>query len=128
MAVTMTVTQALELMGLSGQATQQDLRKAYSTLAFKFHPDVSTHPSAHEMMQKVNAAYETLSGNLPISETPPDATTVPDTATLTGTAPVPYNDANRAPSSGGLGQSVTAKCPYNAPSSPEKGRFVNTVC
>ena len=57
----MSVTQALELMGLTHQATEDDLRTAYRRLARQFHPDVSSDASAHQKMQQLNAAKAVLS-------------------------------------------------------------------
>ena len=42
-------------------ASQADLKKAYFTMAKKYHPDVNKTPEAKERFAKINNAYETLS-------------------------------------------------------------------
>ena len=60
----MTVTQALNVMGLTRQATQQELRTAYRRLARRFHPDVSSDIYAHLKMQQLNNAKAVLAAAL----------------------------------------------------------------
>lgn len=50
-----------EDLGISRQASQEDIKKAYRKLARKYHPDVSKEANAEEMMQAINVAYDTLS-------------------------------------------------------------------
>ena len=50
---------ALKLLGVTvSPVTLDDVKKAYRAAAMKFHPD--TNKGGHEMMQIVNAAYESL--------------------------------------------------------------------
>lgn len=48
-------------LGVPKTATQDEIKKAYKKLAFKFHPDVCKDFNAHEKFIKINEAYEFLS-------------------------------------------------------------------
>ena len=51
-----------EVLGISKNATEDDIKKAYRKLARKLHPDVNPNDkSAHEKFQKINEANEVLS-------------------------------------------------------------------
>ncbi|MDT1190548.1 J domain-containing protein, partial [Escherichia coli] len=52
----MNIQQALNIFGLSGELTEQDVKKAYKQAALKFHPD--RNPVGAEMMKAVNAAFD----------------------------------------------------------------------
>ena len=49
-----------EVLGVSKQASDEEIKKAYKTLAKKYHPDVSTEPNAEEKFKEINEAYEVL--------------------------------------------------------------------
>ena len=49
-----------EVLGIHRDATQDDIRKAYRTLARKYHPDVSDESDAEEKFKEVGEAYEVL--------------------------------------------------------------------
>ncbi len=49
-----------DVLGVSRNASQDEIKKAYRTLASKYHPDVSTDPKATEKMALINEAYDTL--------------------------------------------------------------------
>lgn len=50
-----------EVLGVSKNATQDEIKKAYRTLAKKYHPDINKEPGAEEKFKEINEAYETLS-------------------------------------------------------------------
>jgi DnaJ-domain-containing protein 1 len=58
--------EALSVLGLSGDVTQEEIKQAYRRMTKKFHPDVHATASidiqelAEEKMRKVNEAYEIL--------------------------------------------------------------------
>lgn len=61
----MNIQQALNIFGLSGELTEQDVKKAYKQAALKFHPDKNReNPTAGEMMKAINAAYDFLMQNI----------------------------------------------------------------
>jgi len=49
-----------EIMGVSRDATQDEIKKSYRKLARKYHPDVSDDPQAEERFKEVGEAYEVL--------------------------------------------------------------------
>ena len=49
-----------EVLGVPRDASQDDIRKAYRTLARKHHPDVSKTPGTEERFKEVGEAYATL--------------------------------------------------------------------
>lgn len=50
-----------EALGVSRDATQDEIKKAYRRLARELHPDVNPDPSAAERFKSVTHAYEVLS-------------------------------------------------------------------
>ena len=50
-----------EVLGVSRDASQEEIKKAYRTLAKKYHPDVSTDPNATEKFAEIQVAYDCLS-------------------------------------------------------------------
>lgn len=47
-------------LGVSREASQEEITKAYRKLARKFHPDVSKEPGAEEKFKEISEAYEVL--------------------------------------------------------------------
>ncbi len=49
------------ILGVSKDATNEEIKRAYRRLARKYHPDVNPDPEAAEKFKEINAAYEVLS-------------------------------------------------------------------
>jgi len=49
-----------ETLNVSEDATASEIKKAYRTLAKKYHPDMNKDPKAEEKFKEINAAYEVL--------------------------------------------------------------------
>ncbi len=49
-----------DVLGVEPKAKPHTLRNAYRRLARTHHPDVNPDPRAHELMAKINSAFETL--------------------------------------------------------------------
>ncbi len=48
------------ILGVDASAKKEEIKKAYLTLAKKYHPDVSKDPNALELFKEILEAYETL--------------------------------------------------------------------
>ncbi|MDJ1647528.1 DnaJ C-terminal domain-containing protein [Mycoplasma phocimorsus] len=50
-----------EILGVSKDASKEEIRKAYRKLANQYHPDKNPSKEAEDKMKEINEAYETLS-------------------------------------------------------------------
>lgn len=57
----MTQRDYYEVLGVSRNASQDDLKAAFRRLARQYHPDVSQEPNAEERFKEINEAYAVLS-------------------------------------------------------------------
>lgn len=51
------------ILGVSQDASEDDIKKAYRQLAKKYHPDVNKDPGAEDMFIKVQNAYQQIMDN-----------------------------------------------------------------
>ncbi|MGT3828659.1 J domain-containing protein [Enterobacter kobei] len=57
------IKEALNVLGLSGEITEVEIKKAYKRLALKYHPDKNKAVDAN-MMKMITAAFNFLKDNL----------------------------------------------------------------
>ncbi len=50
-----------EILGVSRNANEEEIKRAFRRLAFKYHPDHNKEPGAEEKFKEINEAYEVLS-------------------------------------------------------------------
>ena len=50
-----------QTLGISSDASKDEIKRAYRRLARKYHPDVNKEPGAEEKFKEINRAYEVLS-------------------------------------------------------------------
>ena len=50
-----------DILGVSKEAEQEEIKKAYRKLSLQFHPDRNPDPAATEKFKSINEAYEVLS-------------------------------------------------------------------
>lgn len=50
-----------DILGVSKDASDDEIKHAYRKLSKKWHPDINKAPNAEEKFKEINEAYETLS-------------------------------------------------------------------
>jgi len=48
------------VLGVEPSAEAESIRRQYRKLARRFHPDVNPDPKSHDLMARINEAFETL--------------------------------------------------------------------
>lgn len=51
-----------KVLGVSDEAGQDEIKRAYRRLALRFHPDRNRDPGAEARFKEINEAYAVLSG------------------------------------------------------------------
>ncbi|VVC03838.1 Chaperone protein DnaJ [Candidatus Bilamarchaeum dharawalense] len=59
-----------EILGVSKDADEKQIKKAYRRLALKYHPDRNKDADAEEKFKEINEAYAVLIGKDKIAEKP----------------------------------------------------------
>ena len=54
-------TEYYDRLGVSKEASQDEIKRAYRKMSKKYHPDINKEPGAEEKYKEVQEAYETLS-------------------------------------------------------------------
>lgn len=49
-----------KILNISPNASESEIKKAYRSLSFKYHPDKNPDPNVAEQYKLINEAYETL--------------------------------------------------------------------
>ena len=55
----MSKTDFYEVLGVSSDANEMEIKKAYRSLSLKYHPDRNSDANAKEKFQEISDAYET---------------------------------------------------------------------
>ena len=55
------MTDYYSVLGVSRDASDEDIKRAYRKLAMKYHPDVASEPGSTEKFKQIGEAYEVLS-------------------------------------------------------------------
>ena len=50
-----------EVLGVTRDASQEEIKRAYRKLAFQYHPDHNKDKDAEDKFKEINEAYEVLS-------------------------------------------------------------------
>lgn len=57
------MTDYYKILGVSKNATEDEIKKAYRKLAMKYHPDLNSSKDAEDKMKEINEAYEQVMKN-----------------------------------------------------------------
>ena len=56
----MSLNKYYKILGVKSNASQDEIKRAYHKLAYKYHPDVSNEPNSEQKFQQINEAYKVL--------------------------------------------------------------------
>jgi len=56
----MSLNKYYKILGVKSNASQDEIKRAYHKLAYKYHPDVSTEANSEQKFQDINEAYKIL--------------------------------------------------------------------
>ncbi len=106
----MTPSEAAQILGIPTTANAEQLRKAFRTLAKKWHPDAHPNdPHAAEMMKKINEAHAVFLNYLERGSTQNNGAT----GSQSGSAQPSNNNTNTGRPSGSSNTSSTSRPDYN---------------
>jgi hypothetical protein len=49
-----------DILGIAKTDQHDDIKRAYRRMARRYHPDLNASPEAHNLMQKLNTAYDRI--------------------------------------------------------------------
>lgn len=78
----MEIVNYYQILGVSVNATQEEIKNAYRKCVKMYHPDINHDPEAEDIMKEINEAYDVLSdlGKRKIYDTSINANTNQNTA------------------------------------------------
>ena len=86
------MTDYYKILGVSKNATEEEIKRAYRKLAMKYHPDLNSSKDAEDKMKEVNEAYEQVMKNKNQSTSSNKSTSNSNTYTSNNSYYQEYND------------------------------------
>lgn len=86
------MTDYYKILGVSKNATEEEIKKAYRKLAMKYHPDLNSSKDAEDKMKEINEAYEQVMKNKNQSTSSNKSTSNSNTYTSNNSYYQEYND------------------------------------
>lgn len=86
------MTDYYKILGISKNATEDEIKKAYRKLAMKYHPDLNSSKDAEDKMKEINEAYEQVMKNKNQSTSSNKSTSNSNTYTSNNSYYQEYND------------------------------------
>lgn len=60
--------EALQILGLTSEASEEEVKKKYRELTKQYHPDINKTPDAEDKFKKINAAYSAIQNPEPVQQ------------------------------------------------------------